>query len=105
MSADQLANMAASMLVVVACLVFGVTYHRLTTWWRSDIGRNLMWLAVAMGALFLYTVLVSQWPDGCFAMVLRWVRAGLAVVIAAVMVQRTRVLLKEQRKHRNRTGV
>jgi hypothetical protein len=44
------------------------------------------------------------WPTGCIAVVLRGVRVLIAVAIAGVMVQRTRLLLQEQRKHR-RTGV
>jgi hypothetical protein len=105
LSVDQWSNVAASMLVTVVCAVFVVTYHVRVTWWRSEVGRNLMALAAAIGALFLYTVLASLWPGGCLAMVLRWVRTALALAIAAVMVQRTRMLLKAQREHRDRTGV
>ncbi|MDX3283848.1 putative phage holin [Streptomyces scabiei] len=42
-------------------------YH----WWRSQIGRNLMGFAAAIAALFLYTVLITLWPEGCAATVLR----------------------------------
>jgi hypothetical protein len=105
LTVDQWANVAASLLVSLACAAFIAAYHTRVTWWRSDVGRNLMALAAALGALFLYTVPASLWPDGCLAIVLRWVRVGLALAIAAVMVQRTRLLLRAQREHRDRTGV
>lgn len=101
---DQWVNMAASALAALACLAFVVTYHVKTTWWRSGTGRNLMGLPAAIGALFLYTVLVSLWPDGCFAVVMRGVRTLLAVVISGLMVQRLRILLRAQRESRDRTG-
>lgn len=105
LSADQWANVAASLLVAVVCVVFVVVYHLRTTWRRSEVGRNLMALAAALGALFVYTVLMTLWPDGSFAQALRWARTAIAVVIAGVMAQRVRLLLKAQREHRDRTGV
>jgi hypothetical protein len=104
MSIDQWINAGASLTAFSACAGFAVTYHLRARWWRSEMGRNLMALAVVLGALFLYTVLLSVWPTGCIAVVLRGVRVLIAVAIAGVMVQRTRLLLQEQRKHR-RTGV
>ncbi|MFF9215643.1 putative phage holin [Streptomyces viridosporus] len=107
LSLDQWVNVGASMLVTVVCALFVVIYHLRTMWWRSEVGRNLMALAAALGALFLYTVLLTFWPDGSFAQVLRWVRAVVALAIAAVMTQRISLLLKAQREHHNhdRTGV
>lgn len=105
MSVDQWVNVAGSAVAAVACLAFVITYHVKTTWWRSGTGRNLMGLPAAIGALFLYTVLVSLWPDGCFAIAMRGVRTLLAVVICGLMVQRLRILLRAQRESRDRTGV
>jgi hypothetical protein len=105
MGVDQWVNVGGSALAALACLAFVVTYHVKTTWWRSGTGRNLMGLPAAIGALFLYTVLVSLWPDGCFAIVMRGVRTLLAVVISGLMVQRLRILLRAQRESRSRTGV
>ncbi|MGW0566055.1 putative phage holin [Streptomyces tauricus] len=105
MSGEQLFNVAASILACAACLVFVVVFHLRVTWWRTDVGRNLMALAVVLAMLFAYTVLVSVWPDGCLAMVLRWVRGVIAVAVAVIMVQRTWVFLRTQREHRDRTGV
>ena len=98
MGVDQWVNVAGSALAALACLAFVVTYHVKTTWGRSGTGRNLMGLPAAIGALFLYTVLVSLWPDGCFAIVMRGVRTALAVVISGLMVQRLRILLRAQRE-------
>lgn len=105
MSVEQLFNVAASSLAFVACMGFVTVYHLRVTWWRTEVGRNLMALAAALAALFLYTVLVSVWPDGCLAMVLRWVRGVLALVVTVVMVQRARIFLRAQREYRRPSGV
>jgi hypothetical protein len=102
---DQWINVAGSALAALVCAAFVVIYHLKTTWWRSGTGRNLMGLPAAIGLLFLYTVLVTVWPDGCIATVLRGVRTALALAISALMAQRIRILLKAQREHRDRTGV
>ena len=57
LSADQWANVAASLLVAVVCVVFVVVYHLRTTWRRSEVGRNLMALAAALGALFVLSLI------------------------------------------------
>lgn len=105
MGVDQWVNMVGSGVAALVCLAFVVVYHVQTTWWRSRTGRNLMGLPASIGLLFLYTVLVSFWPDGPFAIVLRGVRTLLAVAISALMVQRIRILLRAQRESRDRTGV
>lgn len=104
LSVDQWVNVAGSALAALACAAFAITYHVRAAWWRSETGRNLMGLPVAIGALFLYTVLVSLWPDGCFAIVMRAVRTLLAVTISVLMVQRIRILLRAQREHPDRSG-
>lgn len=105
LSVDQWVNVAGSALAAMVCAAFCVIYHLRTTWWRSQTGRNLMGLPAALGLLFLYTVLVSLWPDGCFAIVMRGVRTLLALVISGLILQRIRILLMAQREHRDRTGV
>lgn len=105
MGVAQWVNVGGSLAAVAACAGFAVTYHVRARWWRSEMGRNLMGFAGAVGALCLYTVLVSLWPDGCVAVVLRGVRTVLVLVIAGLMVQRTRLLVQAQREHRHRTGV
>ncbi|MFD8567966.1 hypothetical protein [Streptomyces sp. NPDC059639] len=42
---------------------------------------------------------MSLVPDGCFAVVMRGVRTITVLAIAALMVQRTRLLLQAQREH------
>jgi cell division protein FtsW (lipid II flippase) len=95
---DQWINIGASTLATIACLVFIASYHAKAPWWRSDIGRNLMSFAAAVGLFCTYTVLVSLWPDGCFAVVMRGVRTVAVLAIATLMVQRTRLLLQAQRE-------
>jgi hypothetical protein len=105
MGVDQWINVAGSALAALVCAAFVVIYHLRITWWRTDLGRNQMGLPAAIGLLFLYTVLVSVWPDGCFATVMRGVRSVLAVAVSVLMVQRIRILLRVQRESRDRTGV
>jgi hypothetical protein len=98
-------NLIASALAALVCVAFVVIYHVKTTWWRSGTGRNLMGLPAAIGMLFLYTVLVTLWPDGSFVVVMRGVRTLIALAISALIAQRIRILLQAQRESRDRTGV
>jgi uncharacterized membrane protein YcjF (UPF0283 family) len=103
---DEWVNVAASTLAGLACAAFALTYHVRVTWWRSEVGRNLMSFAVAVGALCLYTVLATIWQgDDCILMALRIFRTVVLLAVAALMVQRSRLLLKVQRESRDRTGV
>ncbi|MFJ4617437.1 hypothetical protein [Streptomyces sp. NPDC088812] len=101
LSTDQWVNVAASMLATAVCTAFVVIYHLRARWWRTDLGRNQMGLPAAIGALCLYTVLVSIWPDGCFAIVMRGVRTLIILGISVLMAQRIGMLLKAQRDHHN----
>ncbi|WP_420032212.1 hypothetical protein ACN2WE_04960 [Streptomyces sp. cg28] len=96
---DQWINIGGSTIAAIACLVFIISYHAKATWWRGEIGRNLMAFAAAVCLLCTYTVLVSLFPDGCFAIVMRGVRTITVLAIAALMAQRTRLLLQAQREH------
>ncbi|WP_045562728.1 hypothetical protein [Streptomyces sp. FxanaA7] len=96
MDCAQLANTAASGLVALACLVFAVVYHRHAPWRSTAVGRHLMTFTVAIGALGAYTVAITLWPDGAPATVFRATRTVLLVLIAALVVQRTRMVLRAQ---------
>ncbi|MFG3585419.1 hypothetical protein [Streptomyces sp. NPDC047990] len=98
MGVGQWVNVAGAALAAVVCAAFVITHHVKTTSWRSETGRNLTGFPAAVGVLFLYTVLVSFWPDGCFAMVMRRVRTLLTLSISGLIVQRIRILLKAQRE-------
>ncbi|MFS4103738.1 hypothetical protein [Streptomyces sp. PD-S100-1] len=102
---DAWMNMIASMLAAAACLGFAAVYHLRATWWRSEVGRNLMSFAIAVGLLCVYTILVTVWPGGHLVIVARALRTLLLIAVAALMLQRTRLLLRAQREHRDRTGV
>jgi hypothetical protein len=103
---DEWVNVSASTLAASACLFFAATYHLRVTWWRSEVGRNLMAFAVAVAALCVYTVLATiMQGDACALMALRIFRTVVVLAVAGLMVQRTRLLLKAQRENRNRTGV
>lgn len=103
---DTLVNAAMSLLGAIACTAFAITYHLRATWWRSEVGRNLMAFAVTIGLLCLYTVLATFWQgDECALILLHSLRALVLLAVALLMVQRTRLLLKAQRESRDRTGV
>lgn len=106
LSGDQWVNIAASGLAALACVTFAVTYHLRASWWRSEVGRNQMAFAVSVAALCVFTVLATAWMgDECVLMALRIWRTVVVLAVAALMVQRTRLLLKAQRGNRDRTGV
>jgi hypothetical protein len=96
MDCAQLANTAASGLVALCCAVFAVVYHRHAPWRSTAVGRHLMSFTLAIGALGAYTVLIAVWGEGAPATVLRAVRTLLLVLIAALVMQRTRMVLKAQ---------
>jgi len=103
---DQWVNVVMSMLAALACATCAAVYHWRTAWWRSEIGRNQMFFAVTIGALFLYTVLATLWQDSpCALLILRSVRTAIGGAVVALMVQRARLILKAQREKRDRTGV
>ena len=96
LAVDQWLNVGGSALAFLMCVAFAVVYHARAPWWRSNVGRNLMAFAGAVGGLCLYTVLITLWPAGCPATVLRGVRTALLLAIAVLMVQRTRLVIRAQ---------
>ena len=98
MNCSQLANITASGLVALCCAVFVIVYNRHAPWRSTAVGRHLMTFTIAVGALCLYTVLVTIWPVGIPAIVLRSVRTLLLLFIAALVVQRTHMVLSAQRR-------
>lgn len=107
---DAWMNATMSALGFISCAVFVITYHLRATWWRSEVGRNQMAFAATIGLLCLYTVLATFLQNNaCAMLVLRSLSMLVRLAIAALMVQRTRLLLQAQRQNRNRkdqtTGV
>lgn len=96
MDCAQLANTAASALVALCCAAFAVVYHRHAPWRSTSVGRHLMTFTLAIGALGTYTILVTIWPGGITGSVLRSARTLLLLMIAALVVQRTRMVLNAQ---------
>jgi hypothetical protein len=103
---DAWMNAVMSALGAIACAVFVATYHLRATWEKSEVGRNQMGFAAAIGMLCLYTVLATVFQgDECAMVVLRSIRTIAVAAVTVLMVQRTRLLLRAQRNHRDRTGV
>lgn len=92
----QLANTSASVLVALSCLAFAIIYHLHAPWRSTAVGRHLMAFTLAIGALAAYTVLVTIWPTGTTATVLRYLRTALLIVIAGLVIQRICMVLGAQ---------
>jgi hypothetical protein len=90
--------MAASGAVAAASAVFVVTYHRRARWYRTEAGRHIMSFSAATGFLGAYTVIASIWPGIDLLLdLLRWARTAVILGLAALLVQRTRMVLRAQR--------
>lgn len=90
MSVAQILNLAVSGLVFLCSLLFVVTYHLMAHWRRTPMGWHLMLFTGAIGCLGLYTIVVTiTGLDGTAAMVLRFVRSALLLLVAGLMLQRT----------------
>lgn len=98
MDCAQLANTAASGLVALCCAVFVVVYHRHAPWRSTSVGRHVMTFTIAIGALALYTVVITIWPEGAPAAALRFSRTVLLLVIAGLVLQRTHMVLSAQHR-------
>lgn len=99
MTIAQLANLAASGAVVCASVVFAVTYHLRARWYRSEVGRHVMAMSTAVGALGLYTVIVAIWPGHDLLLdILRWARTAVVAAVALLLAQRTRMVIRAQRQ-------
>ncbi|WP_354643836.1 hypothetical protein [Kitasatospora camelliae] len=98
MDCAQLANFGASGLVTLTSAVAVATYHRLAPWRSTRYGRHVMTVTAAVGALGLYTVLITLWPTGVTATILRGIRTGLLLLLAVMMIQRTRMFIDAQHR-------
>ncbi|RSN55604.1 hypothetical protein DMH12_15410 [Streptomyces sp. WAC 04229] len=98
MDCAQLANLAASSLVALCSLVFGVVYHRFAPWRSTPVGVHIMTFTLAIGALGAYTVAITVWDHGAPAMVLRTIRTLLLVVIAFLVMQRITMVVRAQHR-------
>ncbi|WP_328313073.1 hypothetical protein OG432_24340 [Streptomyces sp. NBC_00442] len=99
MTCAELANVSVSALIVLCAGVFVVTYHRKAAWRSTPVGWYLMTFAGAIGGLGLYTVLITiTGTDGAPAAILRLIRTALLLVVAVLLVQATRMVLRVQRR-------
>ncbi|MFI2620409.1 hypothetical protein [Streptomyces sp. NPDC018584] len=96
MDCAQLANAAASGLVALCSAVFAVVYNRHAPWRSTALGRHIMMFTLAIGAMGVYTVAITVWDHGVPAMVFRTIRTLLLVVIALLVMQRTRMVVRAQ---------
>ncbi|MEU1134924.1 hypothetical protein ABZ383_34565 [Streptomyces sp. NPDC005900] len=96
MDCAQLANIAASGLVALCSAVFAVVYNRYAPWRSTALGRHIMTFTLAIGALGVYTVAIAVWDHGVPAMVFRATRTLLLLVIAVLVMQRTRMVVRAQ---------
>lgn len=90
-------NVVASGLVALAAGAFVWHYHRRAPWMTTPTGRRLMSLITVLGLLGMYTVLITVWPDGVVAAVLRIARTVVQLLIAGLITQLTRTVIRVQR--------
>ncbi|MEU6347225.1 hypothetical protein ABZ883_40535 [Streptomyces sp. NPDC046977] len=98
----RLTNLIGSGLVALACARFVIIYHLRAPWRRTATGRHIMGLVAVIGVLGLYTILITVWPEGLFADILRAVRSTILVVMAAVILGFTRMVTHAQRQDHDR---
>lgn len=99
MSVAELLNMIVSALVAAASLTFVIVYQVKAPWRSTPMGWHLMTFAASIGGLGLYTVVITLvGTDGAAATVLRIVRSVLLLVLAILMVQRTVMVIRAQRR-------
>lgn len=101
MNIAQWTNVGASGLIVVCAGVFIVVYHRHAPWRSSAVGWLLMMFAATTAGFGLYTVLITIWPDGPTAAVLRVCRTALMLLVSVLMLWQARLVLREQRRGRD----
>jgi hypothetical protein len=103
-STDEWINTVVSALVFASALIFVVAYQVHAPWRSTPLGWHLMLFAAAIGGLGAYTVAIAiVGQDGPAAAVLRYVRALSLLLIACLMVQRTVMVLRVQRRDSERT--
>ncbi|MFD8899905.1 putative phage holin [Streptomyces ardesiacus] len=98
MDGAQLANLAASSLVALCSLAFGIVYNRYAPWRSTAVGRHIMTFTLTIGVLGAYTVAITLWNHGLPAVVLRSTRTLLLLVVAGLVVQRTRMVVRAQHR-------
>ncbi|WP_435606522.1 putative phage holin [Streptomyces ardesiacus] len=98
MDCAQLANLAASSLVALCSLAFGIVYSRFAPWRSTAVGRHVMAFTLAIGALGAYTVAINVWDHGLPAVVLRYTRTLLLLVVAGLVVQRISMVVRAQHR-------
>ncbi|MEU5660062.1 hypothetical protein ABZ802_31255 [Streptomyces sp. NPDC047737] len=99
MSIAQILNLAVSGLVFLCSMMFVVTYHLMAHWRRTPMGWHLMLFTGAIGCLGLYTIVVTiTGLDGTPAMVLRFIRSALLLLVAGLMLQRTWMVWTSQHR-------
>lgn len=100
LTVDQWINVGMSAVAFLTCCLCALVYHLRAPWWKSDVGRNVMLFAGAVGGLCLYTMLIAIWPTGCPAIVLRALRTVVLLAVSVLMLQRTRLIIRAQAKER-----
>lgn len=92
----QLVNVMSSGLVVLCAVRFMFVYNKAAPWRASGLGRVVMAIAGAVACFGLYTVLITWFPSGIPASVLRVGRTVLQVLTAGLFLQQTRLLQRLQ---------
>jgi hypothetical protein len=81
----------------VASVWFIARYGATRPWFRSEIGRHLMAMSVAVGAFFTLYLVLAVWPTFPGRTVIRFV---LLILLVAAVVWRSIIFERQDRRDR-----
>lgn len=84
---------ALAYVALLVWVIFIATYWTLARWWRSEIGRNVMGVALVVVGLLALIVAQNLWPDYTLRPLAQWVIYGAAILFG---VQRTAQVVRVQ---------
>ena len=84
---------------LVVWVIFVATYTTLARWWRSEIGINVMGVALVLVGLLGLIVAQNLWPDYPLRPLAQWVVYGSAIGFG---IQRTVQVVRVQLRYRRK---
>lgn len=88
---------ALAYVALVVWTVFILTYWVLARWWESEIGRNVMGVAIVLVGLLALIVAQNLWPDYRLRPLAQCVVYGAAILFG---IQRTVQMVRAQIRRR-----
>ena len=92
---------ALAYVALVVWVVFVITYAVLARWWKSEVGINVMGVALVLVGLLGLIVAQNRWPDYALRPLAQWVVYGSAILFG---IQRTVQVVRVQLHHRRKAN-